>query len=158
MRRYNLRWRAEHPDYHPGWRLAHRPDEYARTQAWKDAHREEIRAANATYTAQYRKDHPDVCEAAQRRWRARRNGARIGTPYTRAAIWARDGGLCGLCHTPVTEARWHLDHIVPITRGGPDAWENVQVAHIRCNVRKGNRVGDRRGGAGGTHAAGSPVT
>jgi 5-methylcytosine-specific restriction endonuclease McrA len=32
-----------------------------------------------------------------------------------------------------------LDHIVPVSLGGTHTWANVQLAHLRCNVSKGNR-------------------
>ena len=32
------------------------------------------------------------------------------------------------------------DHVVPKSRGGSDAWDNVVAACKRCNHRKGNRL------------------
>lgn len=32
-----------------------------------------------------------------------------------------------------------VDHITPLSLGGLHAWNNVQLAHIRCNTVKGNR-------------------
>lgn len=62
-------------------------------------------------------------------------------------IYERDIWLCGLCMTPVDpESAWpdpmspSLDHILPLSRGGTHTYENVQLAHLTCNVSKGNRV------------------
>ncbi len=33
-----------------------------------------------------------------------------------------------------------IDHIVPMARGGGHVWSNVQVAHMICNSRKGDRL------------------
>jgi len=33
-----------------------------------------------------------------------------------------------------------LDHIIPRSKGGSDAAENLQLAHARCNKIKGNRL------------------
>lgn len=52
-------------------------------------------------------------------------------------LYVRDHGICGICHLPV--ARWEaqIDHIRPLARGGAHTWQNVQLAHGRCNARKG---------------------
>lgn len=62
-------------------------------------------------------------------------------------IYERDIWLCGLCSTPVDpESAWpdpmspSLDHIVPLSKGGAHTYENTQLAHLTCNVSKGNRV------------------
>ena len=49
------------------------------------------------------------------------------------AIWVRCAGTCGLCRLPVPPAEVDFDHIVPISRGGADTDDNLQVAHVRCN-------------------------
>lgn len=64
-----------------------------------------------------------------------------------ADIYERDIWLCGLCSTPVDpDVSWpdpqsaSLDHISPLSKGGTHTYENVQLAHLSCNVSKGNRV------------------
>lgn len=34
-----------------------------------------------------------------------------------------------------------IDHVLPIAHGGGDVPANVQLAHLRCNVRKRDRGG-----------------
>lgn len=62
-------------------------------------------------------------------------------------IYERDIWLCGLCLTPVDpDVSWpdpmsaSLDHVLPLSKGGTHTYENVQLAHLTCNVSKGNRV------------------
>lgn len=62
-------------------------------------------------------------------------------------IYERDIWLCGLCMTPVdSDLSWpdprsaSLDHILPLSKGGTHTYENVQLAHLNCNVSKGNRT------------------
>ena len=33
-----------------------------------------------------------------------------------------------------------IDHIIPLHRGGGDNWENVQIACMECNSRKGDKI------------------
>lgn len=33
-----------------------------------------------------------------------------------------------------------IDHIRPLSKGGTHTWDNVQLAHLKCNIKKGNRV------------------
>lgn len=57
----------------------------------------------------------------------------------------RDGGICQLCGKPVDttsagRARLYypsIDHIIPLSKGGGHTWNNVQLAHMICNSRKG---------------------
>ena len=34
----------------------------------------------------------------------------------------------------------HIDHVIPLSKGGPDCIENVRPTHASCNLKKGNRV------------------
>ena len=54
----------------------------------------------------------------------------------RGRVFERDGGICGICHTPVDPHRWHLDHIKEIHRGGVHSYANVRVSHPRCNLER----------------------
>lgn len=62
-------------------------------------------------------------------------------------VFERDGWMCGICLAPVDESLvWpdpfspSLDHVVPLARGGHHTYQNTQLAHLRCNVSKGDRV------------------
>lgn len=60
--------------------------------------------------------------------------------WLRDRVIARDGLVCKLCGDPVEPWDVHVDHIHPFSLGGADSPDNLQVAHSRCNIRKGNRV------------------
>jgi 5-methylcytosine-specific restriction endonuclease McrA len=55
-------------------------------------------------------------------------------------VYERDGGVCSLCHRPVALADASVDHVVPQSKGGTSALDNLALAHRRCNYSKGNRV------------------
>lgn len=47
-----------------------------------------------------------------------------------------DDGICGICGEDVDPLNFHVDHIIPISRGGEHSYANAQVAHPVCNARK----------------------
>jgi Restriction endonuclease len=49
----------------------------------------------------------------------------------------RQRNLCALCGKPMGDDVT-LDHIMPVTKGGEDSFENTQAAHEVCNWMKGN--------------------
>jgi 5-methylcytosine-specific restriction endonuclease McrA len=67
----------------------------------------------------------------------------VHVPYkriilSRKNILRRDGHRCQFCgrsDLPLT-----LDHVVPLSRGGEDTWENLVCACVDCNNRKGDRT------------------
>jgi 5-methylcytosine-specific restriction endonuclease McrA len=59
-------------------------------------------------------------------------------PLTRRNIFERDQNTCQYCRNKGEQLT--LDHIIPRSRGGPDLWENLVTACVRCNIKKGNRT------------------
>lgn len=63
------------------------------------------------------------------------------------AVFRRDGWCCYLCGCQLTReggryspAYPTIDHVVPITLGGPHTYANIRAACLRCNSSKGARV------------------
>lgn len=56
--------------------------------------------------------------------------------------------VCGICGKPVDMSLRYpdpmsktVDHIIPINRGGhPSDIENLQLAHLTCNLEKADRI------------------
>jgi 5-methylcytosine-specific restriction endonuclease McrA len=51
----------------------------------------------------------------------------------RAAVIARDGGVCWLCGGLGADS---VDHLVQLSRGGSDAPANLRAAHLQCNMHR----------------------
>jgi 5-methylcytosine-specific restriction endonuclease McrA len=81
-------------------------------------------------------------ECYQRR-RAQKAGV-YSEKFHHVEVYERDGWICGLCGVPVDQDRRYpdissasLDHIVPLSYGGPHTRDNTQLAHLGCNLTKG---------------------
>ena len=56
------------------------------------------------------------------------------------ALFARDRSLCLYCGRHCARGELTRDHVLPLSRGGRDIWENVVTACLACNLRKGSRT------------------
>ena len=52
----------------------------------------------------------------------------------------RDGNRCQYTGVPLRPEEGSIDHVVPRSRGGRDAWENCVWASKAINSKKGNRL------------------
>ncbi len=63
---------------------------------------------------------------------------------TNTFLFARDDYRCQFCRRTTAQLRPRecltRDHLVPLSRGGTNAWTNVLTACSTCNTRKGNRL------------------
>ncbi|MFQ5612559.1 MAG: HNH endonuclease [Anaerolineae bacterium] len=65
---------------------------------------------------------------------------RVSIPVSRRAVLARDQYTCQYCGQQPRHKDLTLDHVLPRSRNGRTAWDNVVTACTRCNNRKGNRT------------------
>lgn len=92
--------------------------------------------------AKFKKDNPERVKEKQHLCVMRRRARLAGVekePIDRQAIYERDGGVCGICHRKVSKRSYSLDHIIPLSKGGPHKRSNLRLANTDCNKRRGNR-------------------
>lgn len=69
---------------------------------------------------------------------------RFRRQVTNTFLFARDGYTCQYCGRSASALRPRealtRDHLVPLSRGGTNAWTNVTTACSTCNTRKANRL------------------
>ena len=85
-------------------------------------------------------------------WRAKARAQHHGVEYepiSPSKVFERDGYRCQLCRKPTKRAAKvpdprapTVDHIVPVSRGGPHVYSNVQCACFGCNWRKADGAAD----------------
>lgn len=64
---------------------------------------------------------------------------------SRKNILMRDRYTCQYCHRVLNSGELTLDHVVPRSRAGETAWENLVACCHPCNNRKGNRTPEEAG-------------
>jgi 5-methylcytosine-specific restriction endonuclease McrA len=60
--------------------------------------------------------------------------------FNRRNLFARDHNTCQYCGRRFNTSDLSLDHVIPRSQGGPNTWENIVCACLKCNVRKGGRT------------------
>jgi 5-methylcytosine-specific restriction endonuclease McrA len=119
-----------------GWHEANRERHLASMNAYAGEHREENKQRCLTH---YRANRETYYARVHER-RALKTKAFVERVF-RSVVFQRDEGVCGICDKPVEPDDWHLDHIVPLSKGGEHSYANVQVAHPFCNMAKGDKIG-----------------
>jgi 5-methylcytosine-specific restriction endonuclease McrA len=67
-------------------------------------------------------------------------GTKRAIKFSRENVYARDNGKCQYCGLKVPRHEATYDHVVPRIQGGPTTWDNVVIACVPCNQRKGGRT------------------
>lgn len=127
-------------------RYAANPDKaLAQHRAWRMRNLDHHRAL----CRQWAKQNPEAARVLVRRRRARLMAA-DGTHTVQdiAALFAQQRGRCAMCAVDLLTAGQHVDHVMPLSRGGGNGADNLQLLCPTCNRRKSNkvipRVGDGR--------------
>ena len=155
--------------YQASYRASHRESVSAANRIYYRAHREERRAYAAArreetrvYDASYHEAHREERGLRSAAWRAghpvralelarraaaRRRGAKVCDHASCLVVgaaqlaWQLNPHACYLCGTPVWQGvNLHMDHVVPVSRGGLHCAENMRPACRFCNLSKHNRM------------------
>jgi 5-methylcytosine-specific restriction endonuclease McrA len=105
--------------------------------------REGVAERTRQRVSEWQRNNPDKVRARNVRRRARKRKAEH-VPYSGddlRALYASQGGVCAYCPVPLVGG-YHVDHIVPLDRGGADRLDNLALACAPCNLSKGNKTRD----------------
>ena len=150
-------WRDANPERHRAYQKGYRSDHPEECKArndkrnaehpelvagYKQKYTETHPGANNKSSANWRRNHPEEKRALTRQRRAKIRGVGgIITAQEWKTIVEFYGPACLCCgqikpHT--------MDHIIPISCGGPHTIDNVQPICLDCNISKGTKTIDYR--------------
>lgn len=58
------------------------------------------------------------------------------TDYEKKTIYEKYNGRCAICGEPIGFKNLTLNHKVPLSKGGTNEFENLQLACRECNLMK----------------------
>lgn len=158
--RANAAWRERHREDHLRRRRERHaermadPDYVARRKALRDAGKEakreydrEYRARTAeqqaAWTAEWIARNPEKRKAISRQYKAkRRSREEAGIASAVLAAWtAEQPKVCFYCDTGCDEG-FHVDHFIPLSKGGAHVLTNLRIACASCNLKKNAKMPD----------------
>jgi len=137
--RRSIKWQADNRDKARiaarKWKSANRK----RVVAYVKANYAEKASAVKEKVAAWRKANPEKVRTSNRNRRALRTAAGgQHTPEDIARLLVIQKRKCAYCRT-LLDAKFHADHILPISKGGSNDRRNLQLTCVKCNLTKGNR-------------------
>lgn len=129
--------------YNPAYYEANKERHAEYNRRYRTKYKDKERLRHKKYREANKAQHADY----ERRRRARKRSVESGT-YTTQQILEEYGAICHLCGDDIDltaerksgrdgwENGLHIDHLIPLARGGSDRIENVRPAHGLCNLRK----------------------
>jgi 5-methylcytosine-specific restriction endonuclease McrA len=66
-------------------------------------------------------------------------------PLKNEHLFRREKNRCGYCGNTFSNTQLTRDHVVPVSRGGPNVWENVVTSCKSCNSAKDARTPEEWG-------------
>lgn len=145
-REYDRKWKAEYRKTHKKTKQE-RHEEYLKYRDKQlEYHRQydkENKARILEYGRNYRKTPNGRKKLRDGFYKYEAKKKSVFVEYVdRDIVFERDKGICHICRLPVSEKIWHLEHIIPLSRGGLHCYKNVAVSHARCNSSKRNKTID----------------
>ena len=136
------RYSAESRKNYPERAKKHARNTYEKHKAKRLEHNREYRAANRAQLNSQKKEYvaknPELIRVIKQKYRARRRGAEgQHSAADIQKIFKVQKGRCACCRIKFKRSNFHIDHIVPLVRGGSNWPSNIQLLCAVCNIKKG---------------------
>jgi hypothetical protein len=161
----NAAWRNANPGYGAEWRRENRDKSNSYTAQWRIQNPDKVRemtkrrarkpptlqqrAIKNARSAAWKKANPERAAAAIQAWAKRyperRRAALINrragikgrvSPDLLTKLLALQRGKCACCGE-LLGSKFHMDHIMPLAKGGTNTDDNMQLLRAQCNLQKG---------------------
>lgn len=123
------KYREENPDI-----------EFKKQQRYRETHKEQLYLKGK----KYREEHLDYFynKARERKLSQKKVSDGTVTLEYEHFLFDEQNGKCAYCGCDLNESGKHLDHIIPISRGGLHTINNVHWTCPTCNMSKGDKLED----------------
>lgn len=99
------------------------------------------REARLQHSRVYRKNNPESARLASHRRKAlRRNAQGRVTAQDIRTMKKAQRSRCYYCKAKFVNDKYHVDHVIPLSRGGSNSPENLVLACPSCNLSKHNKM------------------
>lgn len=132
-----MEWRSVNADRYSAYRIRYQVENRARTRQ-RGVHWRLSNADRASsYGKAWRRLNPGehARHEQNRRARIRAVGGELSTGLYKR-LMAAQRGKCAACRSGIRSQRVHIDHIMPIARGGTNTDDNAQLLCRKCNLAK----------------------
>lgn len=123
-RAINAKWAAKNSEYLR-----------VKNANWYSLNREKV----AAKASNYRKMNPDKVRLFRHNRKARINSS--GGVLSKGLLnrlFKLQKGICPCCRKPLGK-NYHMDHIIPLAKGGTNTDDNIQLLRQKCNAQKAAR-------------------
>lgn len=103
---------------------------------YRTTHRQEARERNKKWSAA----NPVVKRALRENYRARKAAGGEHTAADIRLLMKSQQGLCWWCGKPVDPKKYHVDHRIPLSRGGSNNPDNLCITCPTCNLSKNDKL------------------
>ncbi len=147
MRQYHAAHKERHRERGKKWAAENRERVRAAQKEWRKKNPETVKKSGikwyvthkeqaAITSARWKAENPEArrIQDQNRKARVRKYGGKLSKGLV-GKLFSLQRGLCACCRQPLGD-KYHLDHIVPVIRGGKNEDWNMQLLTARCNLEK----------------------
>jgi 5-methylcytosine-specific restriction endonuclease McrA len=132
----------------------HKEEYLARHKKWRDKNNHKVRAWNNRWRfanpekkiaidAAYNAANIDILRPKKRFYQSRRHARKLNAAGSHtleqvSELFKKQKGKCLNCRISI-KIRYHVDHIMPLSKGGSNYISNIQLLCPRCNIKKYNK-------------------
>jgi 5-methylcytosine-specific restriction endonuclease McrA len=129
-------------NYNKSYYQSHRSEILSRKRIYRPEAYRRRKQAILGRNKQWRLDNPGKYKALLMKRRALKRAATVNLASIvkwLALVKSRPEAVCYWCGKIVSSSAVHFDHIIPLSKGGPHAIENLCTSCVECNLQKGNK-------------------
>jgi 5-methylcytosine-specific restriction endonuclease McrA len=138
-REYNRVYRERHREairerqaiWQSGYRERNHEEVLAALREWKHNNKERVKA--------YQKEYRQKTKVERAIYQRAREVKITGVKIDKTQIHNWESRICPLCNLLI-EGAFHIDHKIPISKGGLHEVSNLQLAHPFCNLSKKDKL------------------